>query len=123
VLSNAVKVIICGKEYTLKTTESPNHVYELARVLERRINQNMEKNPSTSQYAASILVALQLLDDLCKSKERNENVEEQAKAYVNEAGRSRIERDQALRKIEELNARISQLETELKIRQNRGDGN
>jgi len=116
-LKNAVKVVICGKEYTLKTTETPNHVYELARVLERKINQNMEKGPSTSQYAASILVALQLLDDLSKANKQLESVRDQTKDYVDEAGKCRIERDCALKEIEVLNSKIVQLENMVKLRQ------
>mgnify|MGYP000555017237 CR=1 FL=1 len=40
---NDVKVIICGKEYKLKTAESPNYVFALARNLEAKINEIMEE--------------------------------------------------------------------------------
>ena len=39
---NDVKVIICGKEYKLKTAESPNYVFALARNLEAKINEIIE---------------------------------------------------------------------------------
>ena len=35
---NEVKVIVCGKEYKLRTAESPNYVFALARALEAKIN-------------------------------------------------------------------------------------
>ena len=37
---NEVKVIICGKEYKIKTASSPNYVYALARALEPRAENN-----------------------------------------------------------------------------------
>ncbi|MDE6102506.1 MAG: cell division protein ZapA, partial [Ruminococcus sp.] len=47
---NDVKVIICGKEYKLKTSESPNYVFALARALEAKINDNMNSGSGSSPY-------------------------------------------------------------------------
>ena len=61
---NDVKVVICGKEYKLRTAESPNYVYSLARALEAKINEHMNSGSGTSPYTAAIMVALSVLDDL-----------------------------------------------------------
>lgn len=37
-MSNKVKVVICGKDFTLQTSESANYVFGLARTLESRIS-------------------------------------------------------------------------------------
>lgn len=112
---NDVKVIICGKEYKIRTAESPNYVFSLARALESRI-EDMTGN-GTSPYTASIMVALSLLDDLNKSSQRLDSVRDQTKEYVDEAGKSRIERDAAVKEIEALKAKIVQLENIVKLKQ------
>ena len=38
-MSNKVKVVICGKDFTLQTAESSNYVFGLARTLESRITE------------------------------------------------------------------------------------
>jgi cell division protein ZapA len=104
---NDVKVIICGKEYKLKTSESPNYVFSLARALEAKIN--AFAGNGSSPYSAAIMVALSLLDDLNKANDKLDSIRDQSKEYVDEAGKSRIERDAALKEIEVLKAKLKEL--------------
>ena len=113
---NEVKVIICGKEYKIKTAEAPNYVFALARALETKINEITAASGS-SPYAASIMVSLALLDDLNKANQRLDNIRDQTKEYVDEAGRTRIERDAAQKEIEVLKSKIVQLENMVKLKQ------
>lgn len=114
---NDVKVIICGKEYKLRTAESPNYVFALARALESKIEELMNSGSGSSPYTAAIMVSLSLLDDLNKSNQRLDSVRAQTKEYVDEAGKTRIERDAALKEIEALKAKIVQLENMVKLKQ------
>lgn len=114
---NDVKVVICGKEYKIKTAESPNYVFALARALEAKINEITSSGGGSSPYAASIMVALSLLDDLNKANQRLDTIRDQTKEYVDEAGRTRIERDSAQKEIEVLKSKIVQLENMVKLRQ------
>ncbi len=109
---NKVKVVICGKDYTLQTEEPPSYVYGLAKILEKKLNEICSTNSSVSAYSAAIMVALSTLDDLSKSQANLDNIRMQAKEYVDEAGKARIERDAALRDIEILKAKIEQLEND-----------
>jgi cell division protein ZapA len=115
-MMNEVKVVICGKDYKIKTAESPNYVFALARALETKINE-ITNAGSGSPYTASIMVALSLLDDLNKANQRLDNIRAQTKEYVDEAGRTRIERDAAQKEIEVLRSKIEQLENMVKLRQ------
>ena len=54
---NDVKVVICGKEYKMKTAESPNYVFALARTLEAKIEEILESSSGASPYTAAIMVA------------------------------------------------------------------
>ena len=111
---NKVKVVILGKEYVLQTEEAPNYVYGLARTLEARIRENMDKG--ASQYTAAIMTSLSALDDLNKSRAHLDQISDQTKEYVDDAGRARIERDAALKEIELLRSKVAQLENTIKLR-------
>lgn len=114
---NDVKVIVCGKEYKLKTAESPNYVFALARSLEFKINEILNSKSGSSPYDAAIMVALSLVDDLNKANQHLDNIRNQTKEYVDEAGKSRIELDSALKEIEVLKSKIVQLESMVKLKQ------
>ncbi len=111
---NKVKVVICNKEYVLQTEEQPSYVYGLAKILEKRLNGICSGNSSVSPYSAAIMVALSTLDDLSKAQANFDNVRMQAKEYVDEAGKARIERDAAVKEVEALKVQIEQLQNELK---------
>ena len=63
------------------------------------------------------MVALGAFDDLNKANKRLDNIRDQSKEYVDEAGKSRIERDAALKEIEVLKSKIDQLENLMKLKQ------
>lgn len=111
---NKVKVSICGKEYTIQTSEPASSLYSLARVLENKIN-DFTDHSSASQFTASVLVGLSCLDDLKKANDRIDLILEESKKYVDEAGKSRLERDAAIKENEELKTKIDQLEKELSV--------
>ena len=112
---NDVRVMICGKEYKLKTSESPSYVYSLAKTLEEKINRLA--NNGSSPYSASIMVALSILDDLNEANEKLDSMRDQSKEYVDEAGKSRIERDAAVKEIDVLKSKIAQLENNAKLKE------
>ena len=107
---NKVKVVICGKEYTLHTDEEPSYVYALARKLEKNIAEIVGGNFNISVYSASVMIALSTLDEMNHCNEDNDNLRTQLKAYADEASKARLERDSALREIETLRNRIAELE-------------
>ncbi len=109
---NKVKVIICGKDFTMQTSESSNYVFGLARTLESRISQITDTS-SASPFTAAIMVGLSALDDLNKANARLDALREQSKEYVNEAGQIRLKRDAALKEVELLRSRVASLERQL----------
>ncbi|MDE5768087.1 MAG: cell division protein ZapA [Oscillospiraceae bacterium] len=104
-----IKVMICGKEYSMQTKEKPDYVYGLARTLEAKITDSMDKM-KVSQYNAAVMAALSVLDDLQKANAQIQEISDQMKLYVDEAGQARIERDTAMKEIRLLRARVEQLE-------------
>jgi cell division protein ZapA len=98
----------------LQTAESANYVISLARTLENRIAETTSNNNSASPFAAAIMVALSTLDDLNKANQRLDALREQAKEYVDEAGKTRLAYDNAVLEGKRLQARIDALEKELR---------
>lgn len=115
-MMNRVKVVLCGKEYLLQTEDAPSYVYQLAKTLEKRISDIMEKSPRISAHSAVMMVALSTMDELTKANNSVEVIRSQVKEYVDEAGKARLERDAALREIDVLRAKIEQLENLLKLK-------
>jgi cell division protein ZapA len=113
---NKVKVIICGKEYTLQTNDEPTYVYGLARKLEKSIGEIVNRNTNISVHSAAVMISLSTMDELIKQKEDMDNLRTQVKEYVDEAGRARLEKDAALREIEKLKDTVKKLEDNLKFK-------
>ena len=103
---NKVKVVICGKDFTLQTAESSNYVFGLARTLESRIAEITDANSSASPFTAAIMVGLATLDDLNKANAKLDSIRGQSKEYV--------DRDAAMQQVEVLKSRVAELERELR---------
>ena len=118
-IKNDIKIVICGKEYKLKTAESPNYVFALARALEGKIYEVSANG--ASPYSAAIMVALSVLDDLNKANQRLDSICTKTKEYVSEAGKVRMERDTAVKEMEILKAKVAQLENIVKMQREKGN--
>ena len=60
------------------------------------------------------MVALSTLDDLNKANAKLDALRDQSKEYVDEAGKTRLERDAAIQQVEALRSRVAALEQELR---------
>ncbi|HOV41707.1 MAG TPA: cell division protein ZapA [Oscillospiraceae bacterium] len=122
-MQNKVRVTICGKEYALQTDESPSYVIGLAKRLDRQITELVNSGDNISIQAAAIIAALSALDEANKSNESIDNIRTQIKEYVDDAGRARMERDEALKELELLRGKIASLENDIKLMQLKGSIN
>ena len=112
---NKVKVTVCGKEYALKTEEAPNYFIVLGRKVENTINDMTRQSDSLSVQSAAVLAALSAFDEAQKANESIDNIRTQIKEYVDDACKARNERDNALKEVEALKVRITELENALRI--------
>ncbi|MCX7658324.1 MAG: cell division protein ZapA [Oscillospiraceae bacterium] len=122
-MQNKVRVTICGKEYALQTDESPSYVIGLAKRLDRQITELVNSGDNISIQAAAIIAALSALDEANKSNESIDNIRTQIKDYVDDAGRARMERDEALKELELLRGKVASLENDIKLMQLKGSIN
>lgn len=112
---NKVKVIICGKEYSLQTDESPEYVTDMARQLSRRIDAITGQADNMTVHSATLLVALAGMDDLAKANSTIDNIRTQIREYVDDAAFARLERDDLQKENESLKIRITELENKLRL--------
>ncbi len=118
---NKVKVTICGKDFNLKTEESPSYYISLAKKVDTEIYRMASSADNISVQSAAILVALQAFDEAQKANDSIDNIRTQIKEYVDDACQARLERDEALKNEKALLARISALENEVKIKKMKND--
>ena len=84
-IENKVKVVICGKEYNLRTDEKPEYIKGLADRIDKEIGDMVKAKPNFGIQNAAVFVALTSLDEAAKAQESIENIRGQIKTYVNEA--------------------------------------
>jgi len=113
-IENKVKVIICGKEYNLRTDEKPEYIKALAERIDKEIGDMVREKPNFGIQNAAVFVALTSLDEASKARESIENIRGQIKAYVNEAGKARSANERLSAKVKDLEQKISALEKENK---------
>lgn len=114
-MQNRVKVVICGKTYTLQTDESPSYMISLAKELDKRINAFLEENESAALPTAAVLVGLELMDESMKSVSDVDHIRAQIKGYVEEAATARIETDQLRREVSLLKQENENLKSNLEL--------
>lgn len=112
-MTNKVKVSVCGKEFTLQTSQPASYVMGLARSLETKILEITSSSTSATQFTAAIMVSLTMMDDMNALNSQLEQLRIQSKAYVDEAGKTRLERDAVVAENNLLRERLAKLEKEV----------
>lgn len=81
---NKVRITVCGKELALQTEESAGYMKELAKILDNKIREFMERNTGVDLTTAGILVGLSILDDSFKTNSDIDNIRAQITSYAAE---------------------------------------
>ncbi len=72
---NIITVKINGVEYNLKGDEQEDYLHKVARYVDKKIADILENNPKLSTSSASILTAINAVDDGLKKEEQIENLQ------------------------------------------------
>ena len=111
---NKVKVTICGKDYNLRTDESPEYLIELAKRVDKEINDMVRAKPNFGVQNAAVFVALTSLDEARKASDSIENIRTGIKTALDESAKSRAAKEKLAEKVKVLEERIAELEKENK---------
>lgn len=113
-IENKVAVTICGKEYNLRTDDSPEYLIGLAKRVDKEISDMVKAKPNFGIQNAAVFVALTALDEAQKASQSIENVGKQIKSYVEETAKARKEKEKLADKNKTLEEKIAALEKEIK---------
>jgi cell division protein ZapA len=112
-MSNHIKLTICGTEYRLTTSDTPEYALALALEVEEKIDSLRKANPSLSLVQATTLVALDYADSLKKNDSSTDNMRVQVKEYLEDAAKAKGERDFYKRELERLKLKLETGQTDL----------
>jgi cell division protein ZapA len=65
-----VEIKVFGQTYTVKTDTEEDHLQEVARYVNEKMDEVLKKTRSVSTMNVAILTALNIADDLLREKER-----------------------------------------------------
>ena len=65
-----VDIKVFGQTYTVKTDTEEDHIQEVARYVNEKMDEVLKKTRSVSTVNVAILTALNIADDLLREKER-----------------------------------------------------
>lgn len=66
-----VEIKVFGQTYTVKTDAEEDHIQEVARYVNEKMDEVLKKTRSVSTLNVAILTALNIADDLLKEKEKS----------------------------------------------------
>jgi cell division protein ZapA len=69
-----VEIKVFGQTYTVKSDAKEDHIQEVARYVNEKMDEVLRKTRSISTLNVAILTALNLADDLLKEKEKREDL-------------------------------------------------
>ncbi len=65
---NTVTVRVAGKSYQLSGTQKPQHFEQLAQMVDRRIAENAQLNPTAQAEVNAVAAALSFADELVSAR-------------------------------------------------------
>ena len=112
---NKVRISICGKEFGLQTEESATYMRELAKIMDSKIKDFMEKNSGVDLTSAALLVGLSVLDDSFKTNSDIDNIRAQITGYAAETAEAKDKLDELEEVIESLRRENENLQRDLEL--------
>jgi cell division protein ZapA len=84
---NAVRVIIGGEEYTVRSELPPDYTREVAAYLDAALKRVRDSLPMMESHKAAILAALSITDELFQARRGDREVADRLSAMANDLAR------------------------------------
>jgi cell division protein ZapA len=84
---NAVRVIIGGEEYTVRSELSPEYTREVAAYLDAALKRVRDSLPMVETHKAAILAALSITDELFQARQGDRDVADRLSSMANDLAR------------------------------------
>ncbi len=112
---NKVRISICGKAFSLQTEENPTYMRELAKIMDSKITEFMNKNSGVDLTSAALLVGLSVLDDSFKTNSDIDNIRAQITGYAAETAEAKDKIDELQEIVESLKREKENLQRDLEL--------
>ncbi|ANW99861.1 cell division protein ZapA [Thermoclostridium stercorarium subsp. thermolacticum DSM 2910] len=110
---NKVNVRIAGNEYTVCGYESPEYMQRVALYVDQKVTEIMKANQALSTSMASILSAINVVDDMFKLAEAKDALEKELESVKRELQQVKQERDMLSQQLQKANEENKHLLLEL----------
>lgn len=107
-----VKIRIAGSDITIITDDDPNYTYELGKQIDSDLADVLIANPRISTTQATILVAMEYLDENKKAGVSTSQLRAQIKDYLDDASNAKSKADFARREAEKAKKEVEVLRAE-----------
>lgn len=97
-MENRIVITICGEEYALLADEAPEYMQKVGEYVDGKMSETLHA-AKVSRTDAAVLTALNLADELMKSRQTAENLRSQLKDYLDEASRAKCELSELKREL------------------------
>jgi cell division protein ZapA len=84
---NAVRVIIGGEEYTVRSELPPEYTREVASYLDAALKRVRDSLPMVESHKAAILAALSITDELFQARQGDREAADRLSALANDLAR------------------------------------
>lgn len=108
---NKVELRIAGKDYTVVGVEPEEYIQRVGHYIDRKMTDVMRASNSLSTSLAAVLTAINVGDDLFKSRESEFNIKKELKKAMEELQSLRDDKQRLLQE----NSSLSGLNTNLKL--------
>lgn len=99
---NRVKIEVCGVKFVISSKKNEAYIGELGKTLDEQTRELMESAHSITFNEALALTAMNFLDAYREAEQNSDHLRSQINAYLEDAGRARIEADEAKREVARL---------------------
>ena len=108
---NKVELRIAGKDYKVVGSESVEYIHRVGLYVDRKMTDILKMNNKLSTSLAAVLTAINVVDDLFKSRESEHELKNQLKKVTEELERLKREN----KALQQENTSLSDQNTELKL--------
>lgn len=114
---NKVNVRIAGNEYTICGNESAEYIQKVALYVDQKTSEIMRANHALSTSMASVLTAVNVVDELFKISEEREALKKELELTKNELAEIKQDRDELSQQLQRANEENKHLLLELTKRE------
>jgi len=106
------EVKICGKEYTIVSSESHEYMHKVGSYVDKKMNEIVKSSGTLSSSMAAVLAAINIGDDYFKALEAADNMRAQIGKYIEDQARQRLEISTLKEEAHELRKRLMAMQRE-----------